>query len=329
MGSTHVDAPPPRNLAQEGTDTLNTQIALAPQQFAAESQFAPQYADLYASIMRDQAPQYQALTGQLNTQQRQQDINDVSTLGPQAMAAYRAANPQLSGVQDMMYQRAQSATGPMSMLGQPDQVSAGTNAGTDALLASTLGELAKGGSLSQSETMGISNNVLNRFNQAGRANDAGAIADTALGLDSAQQQRLGQRQAAVAGAAGLQQQYLNSSLSAQQSNQGANMTTGMANQQAQLSNEQYINQLLGNTGNFLVSTQQDPFSLVLGRSNAAQETATGNTGMFDPFNSYSSDLYNTNYNAQAAANNASGSNAGAQNGAMIGGSAMITAAIIM
>lgn len=328
MGS-KAEAPPPRDIAQEGRDTLQTQIDLAPQQFGAESQFAPQYADLYAQITRNQAPQLQDLYGQLNTQQRTQDINDVATLGPQAMAAYRAANPQLASVQDAMTNRALTAQNPMSLLGPADQVTSTNNYATKALLDSTLGELAKGGSLSQSETMGIQNSTLNRFNQAGRANDASAIAGTALNQDSAQQARLGQRQQAVAGAAGLFNHDLDAQLQAAMANQSANFQTGAQNQAAQLGNAQYMDSLLGNTGQFLAQTQQDPFALVLGRSSAAQNSQTGNTGMFDPFSTYGSDLYNTNYNAQAAASNANANNSGALAGAGIGGGAMIGAAFIM
>ena len=38
-----VDAPAPRNYAQETADTLRTQLELAPQRYAAEAQFAPKY----------------------------------------------------------------------------------------------------------------------------------------------------------------------------------------------------------------------------------------------------------------------------------------------
>ena len=68
------------------------------------------------------------------------------------------------------------------------------------------------------------------------------------------------------------------------------------------------------------ATSADPFLAILGRSSTASNAsqnllgsagATGTTaGQFDPLNSYASDLYNTNYNAQAAANIA-GANANA------------------
>lgn len=335
-----------------------------------------------------------------------------------------------------------------------ERVTSAPNVGSQALLGNALGELAKGGSLGFAEQRGIENAVADRYNQAGRANDPIAIANMALGLDSAQQARLAQRQGAVATAAGLTQGDLAQRLSALQGNQGAQLqlqnlglgmatsdvnrqlaaqqtnqsaflqgqglslnqaqtnqdamlraalanqssglqaglanqsanlqaglanqqaattanaqrlaqaqanqdaalraalanqgsnlqallanqqvsqNTGMqnaawaqqmalANQQAQLQNAQYTSNLLGQTGNFLAGTAQDPFKLVLG-TGSGLGTAAGTYGqaagasgyqglnqMFDPFSSYSSDLYNTNYNAAnaraiSAANNSAG-----------------------
>lgn len=284
------------------------------------------------------APYLQGLQGQLNTQQRTQDITDVENLGGRAVAAFNAANPQLNMIRNLLTSRAANATGPMDMLGQADQVSGGTNYGTQALLSSTLGELAKGGSLGAGETRDITNDVLTRFNRAGRAGDRAAVAGTALGLDSAQQARLAQRQTAVGNASNLYNADLSRQLTADQSNQQYNFSTGYANQQAQLGNANYINQLLSGTGNFLAATQTDPFQAVLGRSAglsnsmaATGQAQQGNTyqgsSQFDPFNSYAQDLYNTNYNAQSAANISGLNNQSALTGAGIGAGATILAAL--
>jgi len=49
-----VSPPPARNYGQETRDTLQAQIELAPQLFASESQYRPQYADLERGMMLEQ-----------------------------------------------------------------------------------------------------------------------------------------------------------------------------------------------------------------------------------------------------------------------------------
>ena len=54
MGSTTVEAPPERDYGEETRDTLESQIALAPQLYASEAQFRPQYANLERGIQLEQ-----------------------------------------------------------------------------------------------------------------------------------------------------------------------------------------------------------------------------------------------------------------------------------
>lgn len=49
-----VEAPPPRNYGQETSDTLQAQIALAPQLYASEAKYRPQYADLERRMQLEQ-----------------------------------------------------------------------------------------------------------------------------------------------------------------------------------------------------------------------------------------------------------------------------------
>ena len=49
-----VDSPPPRNYGQETRDTLQAQVDLAPQLFASEAKYRPQYADLEKRMMLEQ-----------------------------------------------------------------------------------------------------------------------------------------------------------------------------------------------------------------------------------------------------------------------------------
>lgn len=386
MGS-KASAPPPRDIAQEGRDTLQTQIDLAPSQFAAEAQFAPQYAQLYQDILNNslfgQGGQLDAynraspILGQIqadaNTQQRLADIGDVEQYGQRAVSAFNNANPELAALRSRM---ANERAGGASMItgSQVNPVmndfnaspfanlSVGGNASTDAYNQRAISDLALGGQLGASETRDITNDVLARFNRAGRGRDRASVASTALGLDQAQQARLQQRQAAVATGAGLTNQQNALSLQAGMSNQGAglqsslaNQQAGMqaglanqqnsyqtqiANQQAQLANEQLRQQQLMQAAQFLQNSQIDPFQAILGRSGSLQGAMGANqqagagvgysgSGMFDPFSAYGSDIYNTNYNAQAAANNANANNrAGMVSGGLgaagaIGGAALI------
>jgi hypothetical protein len=112
-GDTTVQAPAPINPAQVGADSLATQLRLAPDVFAAEAQYRPQYAALDQQILGDSllgtngAPGLLDLYGtasqqlgqqqsDANTQQRQADINDVNQLGGLARQAYMNANPELA-----------------------------------------------------------------------------------------------------------------------------------------------------------------------------------------------------------------------------------------
>jgi hypothetical protein len=121
-----IDAPPNRNIAQEGSDTLKAQLELAPQQFAAEKQFRPQYNQLNRELLRDSLfgtgsndPGYLDLASRAmpaisaqqrgaTTAQRAADVADVASLGPQATEAFRAANPQQTRLVDAINAEAQS-----------------------------------------------------------------------------------------------------------------------------------------------------------------------------------------------------------------------------
>ena len=114
-----VDAPPPRNYAQETRDTLRTQIDLAPELFDAESKFRPQYAALDAGIAEDIAPRlmdlyekilprYSAMDRQAKSDQREADIASIEQLGGRAKAAMDAANPEQAALMAELNRQAAS-----------------------------------------------------------------------------------------------------------------------------------------------------------------------------------------------------------------------------
>jgi hypothetical protein len=117
--NTHVDAPAPRNLAQETQDTLATQIRLAPEQLAAYQATAPGYAATDVSVLgqslfgpdftgnlsdinRRLTDEAATQSQEANTAQRKADIADVQSMSGAVTAAQRAANPELFGNLDAL-----------------------------------------------------------------------------------------------------------------------------------------------------------------------------------------------------------------------------------
>jgi hypothetical protein len=107
-----VSSPPPRDIATEGRETLQAQIDLAPQKFAADAQFGPQYdalarqrllngifgdggsdPGLLAAYERT-VPRLDAVESATTSRRRQQDIADVGQFGQAAVQAVRNADPQ-------------------------------------------------------------------------------------------------------------------------------------------------------------------------------------------------------------------------------------------
>jgi hypothetical protein len=129
---TKVDAPPPRDYGKETRETLQAQVDLAPQLYAAESKYAPKYQDLQLQLLGRAAPQLMGIyerdifptlsrmEADSVARQRAADIQAVQDLGPQAQEAIRAANPQQAALLDSMTAQAQAGLDAGSSL-TPDQ----------------------------------------------------------------------------------------------------------------------------------------------------------------------------------------------------------------
>lgn len=127
-----VEAPAPRNYAAETRDTLQAQLDLAPQKYAAEAQFAPKYQALQLGLLQQATPELLALykeqiaptMGEVEAAARSRsragDIADISTLGPQARAAIKAASPEQAALADTLTAQAQSGLAAGSRL-TPEQ----------------------------------------------------------------------------------------------------------------------------------------------------------------------------------------------------------------
>jgi len=127
-----VEAPTPRNYAAETRDTLQAQLDLAPQKYAAEAQFAPKYQALQLGLLQQATPELLALykeqiaptMGEVEAAARSRsragDIADISALGPQARAAIKAASPEQAALADTLTAQAQSGLAAGSRL-TPEQ----------------------------------------------------------------------------------------------------------------------------------------------------------------------------------------------------------------
>jgi len=129
MGMYSPDAPEPRNYAQETRDTLQTQIDLAPDKFAAEvsdEYGRPAYAQLDLRVLRevmmgkdgqpgllelyeqDIMPRLGQAEANARRVAREADIQDVEDLGVRATEAFRAANPEQAALMSELNRQAMS-----------------------------------------------------------------------------------------------------------------------------------------------------------------------------------------------------------------------------
>jgi hypothetical protein len=129
---TSVEAPAPRNYGQETRDTLQAQLDLAPQKYAAEAKYAPQYQALQLGLLKSATPELLQLykeqiaptMGEVEAAARSRsragDIADIEKLGPQARAAIKAASPEQAALADTLTAQAQSGLAAGSRL-TPEQ----------------------------------------------------------------------------------------------------------------------------------------------------------------------------------------------------------------
>jgi hypothetical protein len=124
MGATKFETPTPRDYGQETRDTLQAQVDLAPELYAAEAQYAPLYGqlelqglnqllkgtesqsglmDLYENVI---APSNSRIQQQAEQAQREADVNAVSQYAPQMREALRSSNPENAALLDELNRQA-------------------------------------------------------------------------------------------------------------------------------------------------------------------------------------------------------------------------------
>lgn len=284
--TTVIQAPAPRDYAQETSDTLRTKIDLAPEQYAAESEFAPKYAELQNKILQDtmlgtpsqqglldlyrQAyPQISALEAGSATAQRTADIGDVEALGPRAQAAFRAANPQLTALLDSL---------------STEAMGAGASDIETEMKRQAMTELGLGSSLSADEERAASQKARQIWGDRGLSVGKPAAAAEILSRYDAGQNRLNQRRAFA---------------------QGVDMYSN--------EREGMDRSFKGNVATLTAANTRDPFLAILGRPSNTAAIANAdftNAGftqnaaprLFNPESAYAADIYDTNYNGAAATN---------------------------
>lgn len=171
------------------------------------------------------------------------------------------------------------------------------------------------------QSAGLTNNA--QTLQAGLANQQSQLSTNSLNQNAqlANQQADAQRNA-------IALQFLNRNDLASQNQFNQLGATNSAEQQRVAQQNAWYQQAFNNFG----ATQYDPFASVLGRSSTNQgsnNSLFGQSGattannqnvvnQFNPFNTYAQNLYDTNYNANAAANINAGNRSSALTGSLIG-----------
>jgi hypothetical protein len=227
-----------------------------------------------------------------NTAQRQADLADVERFAPQVREQIKASNPELYAN--------------LSKLDAQAGVGIGSSDIQKALEQQARDELALGRKLSSEDIRMSQQASRAAFASRGLNSGNASIADEILNQQQVSDQRLAQRRAFA--------QSVDQVGYGQRVNEAemGNRNTALAAQARQ-------------------ATFIDPYQGVLGRQSANVGTNQGIAGAsfgitgqnssirgnFDPMNSYAQDLYNTNYNAKAAANISTANNkAGIYGGAM-------------
>lgn len=369
--------PEPIDPAKVAADSLNAQLAAAPDVYKANAEYQPKYAALDQQILYDSlmgtagAPGLldmygkasQQIGGQeadANTLQRTSDIADVARLGPQARAAYMAANPELArmmgGLQTNIAGQRDATYGRVT----PSWAGAGDLTATRAeasslnpmLMKQAGDQLALNGQLSTEDQRAAQQSARSAYAARGLNDSNGAIGAEILNTDSLMRQRRSEAQqfaggldtAATALNQGNADAVNRAALARYTTGADLSRSNSALDLQAQLSNLDYsranTNDQFGREfqlASMLQGQAQDPFQMVLGRSGApaaaagaagaASYTQGAGPKLFDPFNNSLMQIYAGNAANATAASVAAGNNQSSTQGALIGGGGTILVAL--
>lgn len=302
--------PPPRDLGKEYKDMLQAQVDLAPQIYASESQYRPQYARLDLNILKDimlndgvldlyekeLTPRLSKLDSMASNLQRTADISDVESLGGRAREAFRALNPENTARLKQLSDMAENV-GPSDIEKE--------------LTRQSLEDLKLGRNLSQSEIEDANQAARAGMSARGMVLGKPALAMEILNRDDVARNRLNERRNNA-------------------------MTAETLFQQRQSGDRSFV----GNVVNTTQSNVIDPFMMILGRPSRAVDQSQSMFNQSMPFtdtqnkmfgmnqsqfSQYASQLNSDNFEqannfaiAQANASSANKAGAAGQKGQLIG-----------
>ena len=331
MGSTRVEAPPPRDYGKETRDTLENQIKLAPQLAESEARFRPFYANLERGIMLEQLgldknlgllEAYEDYIAPSQVRQRRKavegDIQIVKDLGKDLIDAQREADPLaeslrqkvLSGAGDMADRMEGELDGEF-IQGLEDDMEGG-------LVGQLREEYEAGGGLTEQERRDLDQQVL------GMAQERGAVGQNMTDYNRMRERLTGDRN--------IRQQRLQNYMGAKQTALG----NYMGARQQGLSN--YASALQNASASYQLGAQ-DPLMALTGRAsrvpgdvagafNTAGFSLDSSPAIFNPESAYAGSLAASNQQnimdaRMATASNRAGLLSGALNfgGSLFGGMA--------
>lgn len=333
MSAPTVQTPRPRNLTSELLQTYAGQQRTAQPYFNLESYFQPKYGQLGLSNMQQQLFGYNVPGQQPGT----------TAPGQQTTPGGNVLHIPTPGVKD---RGGQFINDPYSGANTPSQTP-GYHPGTIAL-GTAANTMTRGADIADVARYGPAATAsflqANPFLASGLSNLLGRTQDSPIlqrlntnamsaldanGALSSQDQRAADQQAREALASrGLLTS--NPSAVAEVLNRDAMVRQRQAAAQQFASGVQGLNQnqadLVGRASQIFSTTLSDPFQAILGRPSGSgggagggypQQIGTG-ARLFNPESPYAQDIYNTNYNAQAAANISNANNSAATQAAGIG-----------
>ena len=297
MGSTKVEAPPPRDYGKETRDTLSAQVELAPQLYASEAKYRPQYANLERGIMLENLgldPNMNLLDAfsQVNLAQKDiqrdataADIDMIRELGPELAEAQRQADPEADALRQAIM--ADASAGLEEGAGEFSQLT--QDAREDYL---------SGEGLTALEKRELDQQILEGAADRGMEGQASTLEDQIMGRLSANREIRDQRRNI------FERSLANESAAQQQALQNAGVAYSMGNFDPLLA-------LTGRTGNSPVMAQQG--------FGGAGFTLDSSPAIFNPESPYSGALAASNQQNIMDARTATAANRANMFGGIMGG----------
>lgn len=281
--------------------------------------------DLYGKI----SPELGRQTAAANTQQRTADIADVAALGPEARAAYLAANPDLARTMATLDQSVTAAgqAAPATLTG----TYGGKTALQQQLEQQAAAQLALNGQLSPEDLRMAQQAARGGAQARGLYDSNSAISAEVLNTAAMQRQRRAEAQSLAAGvdAQGQQQMQYGAGLEAQRQLNQTQLDRAGTNDQ--IGREMQLASMYQAQGT-------DPFQMVLGRSAVPSQTmgavsqggsTTQGPTLFNPFDPNITSIYAGNQANQTAAQIAAANNKSAMTGSLISAGSQLGAAYLM